>query len=64
LTSGSPYRDRRVQVALILLAAVGLGLILLINAVAEGGTRTAATIGVAVGLWLALTAVLRLARRR
>lgn len=60
----SPYRDRRVLLALVGLAAVGLGLIIVVNRVAEGGARTGATLAIAIVLWLALMLVLRLARRR
>ncbi len=60
----SPYRDRRVLLALVGLAAVGLGLIIVVNRVTEGGARIAATLAIAIVLWLALMLVLRLARRR
>jgi hypothetical protein len=60
----SPYRDPRVLAAFVLLTASAIGLIALINTLAEGGMRTAATIAVAVGLWLALMVVLRLVRRQ
>ena len=55
----SPYRDPRVVATFVLLTSAAVGLILLINALADGGMRTAATIAVAVALWLPLTAVLR-----
>ena len=58
-----PYRDPRILLALVGIAGVGLGLILLVNHTASGGSRTVATIAVAVVVWIALMAVVRMARR-
>jgi hypothetical protein len=59
----SPYRDRRVLLALVGLAGAGIGLIVLVNRTAEGNARTVATVAVAVILWIALMGVLRMTRR-
>lgn len=59
----SPYRDPRALVALAGLAAGAIGLLVLVNETTEGGTRTVATLAVAVALWIGLMVVLRAARR-
>jgi len=60
----SPYRDPRVLGALAVLAGCGIGLIALVNSTTDGSARTAATVAIALGLWMALMGVLRFARRR
>jgi hypothetical protein len=59
----SPYRDPRVLLSLATLASVAVVLVLVVNRVAEGTTRTVATLGIAAALWIGLMVVLRLARR-
>ena len=58
-----PYRDPRTLVALVGIAGVGVGLILLVNDLASGGTRVVGTIAIAAAMWIGLVAVLRMARR-
>jgi hypothetical protein len=58
----SPYRDRRVLVAVGGLIVAGVALILLVNRSATGSTRTVATLAIAVAMWIGLMAVLRRAR--
>jgi len=59
----SPYRHPRTLLALLGIAAAGVGLIVLVNRTAGGSVRTVGTIAVAVALWMALMVVLRVARR-
>jgi hypothetical protein len=51
------------MLALLAIAGAGVGLILLVNNAASGGTRVVGTIAVAVAMWIGLMAVLRMARR-
>jgi hypothetical protein len=58
-----PYRDPRTLIALVGIVGAGVALILLVNHTASGSGRVIGTIAVAVVLWIALMAVLRVARR-